>query len=164
MGRACCWPSWIRQPHLWKFFYLDDMATWCRRRTWKPSVPNAWPYVWFTRGRVLNQTPTSYNLRDSRSFILDIPYSYGRSESAAEFGNTGGPLTQWTWIGLPLRFCSSGPHQHRPPSVVYLAPSKICLWHEGPNKERRIFRAGRTTCLCECDIEYIGLYRAELEW
>ena len=92
MGRACGWPSWIRQPVLWKFFYLDDMATWCRTRTCKPSIPNAWPHVWFTRGRVLNQTPASLNLRDNRSFILNNPYRYGRSESATEIGSTGGHI------------------------------------------------------------------------
>jgi hypothetical protein len=86
---------------LWNCFYRDDIATCCRTKTCKLSIPNAWPYIWFTRARVRDQIPTSWYLRDNRPFILHIHYRYGRSESVAKIGSTGGPLTARTWRGLP---------------------------------------------------------------
>ena len=140
------------------------MVTLSRTRTWKPSIPNTRPYDWSIRGRIRDQTPTSYNLRERWSFILNIPYRYVRSESAAEIGCMRCPCTHRIWIGLPVCGCSSGPHQHRPPSMGFLARWKGWICHDGPNWKIRFCRAGRTTRLCWGDSECVVLYGAELWW
>jgi len=76
-----------------KLCYIDAMVTWCRRRTWKPSIPNAWPCFWSTSWRVRDLT--------RRPLILNIAYRYGCSASALENGSKWGPFTQQAWTGLP---------------------------------------------------------------
>ena len=76
-------PCWTYKNALWSerrvshlrfanHLYHNDMATSCRRKACKSSIPNAWPYILFIRRRVRNRNPISQNWRDHRSCLAFI--------------------------------------------------------------------------------------------